>query len=148
MIASCLLAGGEAKKVDNEKKKEYLKQYRMAVKAVKILEDDIKELRLSKMCPSVVLDDMPRSRGINDLSGYAAKVDEQIRKLKEARYKRISLYTDINTRIKQMDNEMEKNILRLKYIQGLSFLSVAIAIGCKRTKVYETYKSAIENFKL
>ena len=73
---------------ENEKKKEYLKSYRRAIKREQDILDEIQRLRLDKMFPSVVNDGMPHGSSHSDLSDYVAILDEQIDLLKEERLDR------------------------------------------------------------
>ena len=61
---------------ENEKKKEYLKSYRRAIKREQDILDEIQRLRLDKMFPSVVNDGMPHGSSHSDLSDYVAILDE------------------------------------------------------------------------
>lgn len=106
---------------ENEEKKEYLRSYRRAVKREKDILDEIQRLRTDKMFPSVVNDGMPRGSSQSDLSDYIAILDEQIELLKTERLEKARCYQKIERQIKQMENEDEQEVLRLRYITGLRF---------------------------
>mgnify|MGYP001212015072 CR=1 FL=1 len=136
-------------KNDNELKKEYLKSYGDAIRAEKAIEDEIQQLRLDKMCPSVVIDDMPHgSGGCSDLSGYAAKVDELLGELHQSMEERIELRREIIRKIEAMQNETEKLVLRLKYIQGKTFEKIAVDLRYTYRHVTRLHGQALRNFKL
>ena len=80
---------------NNDLKKAYLQSYIPSINAAKRIEEEIEQLRLDKMMPSVIMDDMPHAHNKTDLSDYMAKLDELINKLIAARYKRIDLYAEI-----------------------------------------------------
>lgn len=65
---------------ENEKKKQYLWSYREAVRQMERSELKIREMRLNRVSPSAVADGMPRAHGGNDLSGYAALLDQEERR--------------------------------------------------------------------
>ena len=110
---------------ENEEKKEYLKSYRRAVKREKDILDEIQRLRADKMFPSVANDGMPKGSNQSDLSDYIAILDEQIELLKAERLEKARCYQKIERQIKQMENEDEQEVLRLRYITGLKWEEVA-----------------------
>lgn len=57
-------------KNEMDTKKEYLHSYMSAVKAAKRIEEEIERLRLDKMLPSLIMDDMPHAHDQKDLSDY------------------------------------------------------------------------------
>ena len=74
----------ETVKEENEKKKEYLKQYGKALRQEKRIEEELERLKLDRMLPgALAADGLPKSSNLSDLSDYAAEVDEQERKLVE-----------------------------------------------------------------
>lgn len=109
---------------ENEEKKEYLKSYRRAVKREKDILDEIQRLRAGKMFPSVANDGMPKGSNQSDLSDYIAILDEQIELLKVERLEKARCYQKIERQIKQMENEDEQEVLRLRYITGLKWEEV------------------------
>lgn len=110
---------------ENEEKKEYLRSYRRAVKREKDILDEIQRLRSDKMFPSVANDGMPKGSNQSDLSDYIAILDEQIELLKVERLEKARCYQKIEKQIKQMENEDEQEVLRLRYITGLKWEEVA-----------------------
>lgn len=138
---------GETNK-ENERKKDYLKSYKSAVIAAKVIQEEIDELRLDKMHPSVISDGMPHASTCSDLSSYAAKLTELEEKLIAARYRRIKLYTDILDRIEGMQDEKEKNVLRLKYLHCKNWEEVAKRTGYTSRQVYRIHLIAINNFMM
>ena len=93
-------------KEENEKKKEYLKQYGKALRQEKRIEEELERLKLDRMLPgALTTDGLPKSSNLSDLSDYAAEVDEQERKLVEQRKKRVRIRTEIRERIEQRSEE-------------------------------------------
>ena len=80
------------KKEENQKKIAYLKKYKYAILDEKMILEEIQRLRADKMFPSLAMDGMPHGNGTSDLSEYAARLDEEINKLKDdAKLKRIKI---------------------------------------------------------
>lgn len=133
---------------ENEKKKEYLKSYRRAVKREQDILEEIQRLRLDKMFPSVVNDGMPHGSSHSDLSDYMAIMDEQIELLKEERLEKVRCYQRIERQIRQMENEDEQEVLRLRYIKGLKWEEVAVKMDYSWRQIHRIHSSALISFKI
>ena len=95
----------ETVKEENEKKKEYLKQYGKALRQEKRIEEELERLKLDWMLPgALAADGMPKSSSLSDLSDYMAKIDELERKLIRQRRKKVQIRTEIRERIEELDN--------------------------------------------
>ena len=133
---------------ENEQKKEYLKSYRRAIKREQDILDEIQRLRLDKMFPSVINDGMPHGSSHSDLSDYAAILDEQIELLKEERLEKVRCYQKIERQIRQMENEDEQEVLRLRYILGMKWEEVAVKMAYSWKQTHRIHSSALQNFKM
>lgn len=135
---------------ENERKKEYLRSYQRAVRREREILDEIQRLRESKMFPTLALGDgMPKgSGGQSDLAEYAAILDGEIEKLKQERLRQARLYRDIEDRIRCMTDDNEQRVLRLKYIQGLTWEKVAVEMKCSWRNVHYVHSKALEHFKI
>lgn len=135
-------------KTENEKKKEYLWGYQKTKRQLERLEEELAELRLDKMCPSVIQDGMPHASGGGDLSGYAARVDALERKILKARYKRIQRFKEIRDRIERLEDENEKDVLVYRYIKGMKWEDIAVKMNIGYRHVLRMHGKALENFKM
>jgi predicted DNA-binding protein (UPF0251 family) len=133
---------------ENEEKKEYLKSYRRAVKREKDILDEIQRLRADKIFPSVANDGMPKGSNQSDLSDYIAILDEQIELLKVERLEKARCYQKIEKQIRQMGNEDEQEVLRLRYITGLKWEEVAARMSYSWKHIHRIHSSALCNFKM
>ena len=133
---------------ENEEKKEYLRSYRRAVKREKDILDEIQRLRSDKIFPSVANDGMPKGSNQSDLSDYIAILDEQIELLKVERLEKARCYQKIEKQIKQMENEDEQEVLRLRYITGLKWEEVAARMSYSWKHIHRIHSSALCNFKM
>ena len=133
---------------ENEQKKEYLKSYRRAIKREQDILDEIQRLRLDKMFPSVVNDGMPHGSSHSDLSDYIAILDEQIDLLKEERLEKVRCYQKIERQIRQMENEDEQEVLRLRYILGMKWEEVAVKMDYSWRQIHRIHSSALLNLKI
>ena len=133
---------------ENEKKKRYLMSYRWAKKQEERILEEIRELRMDKMFPSAVNDGMPKGSEQRDLSDYAAKLDELIEELKEERLEKIKRLQSIERVIKEIDNEDAQTILRLRYIDGLRWEEVCVAINYEWAQMHRIHARALREIKI
>ena len=135
-------------RTENERKKAYLRRYLEAKRMQEVLEREIDELRLDRMIPgSPAQDGMPHGSGGGDLSGYAARLDELDRKLREQLERKIQLRAEITEKIDAMPNETESLLLRLRYIHGLKWEEVAVKMDYSWRAVHKIHSKALEHFK-
>lgn len=135
-------------KTENEKKKEYLKSYRDAVVAETQIKEEIDQLRLDKMFPSLVQDGMPHGSGSSDLSAYAAKLDELLSELEEQMNERIQLRREIVRKIECMDSETEKAVLRYRYIHMLKWEEIAVKMSYTWQHIHRIHGKALSHFEM
>lgn len=133
---------------ENEKKKEFLRRYRRAVRREQEILDEIQRLRADKMFPSVCNDGMPRGSSQTDLSDYMAEIDAAIEDLKEERLERIKIYRGIEMRIRRMENEDEQEVLRLKYIKGMNLETAAEKMDYSYRTILDIHGKALKNFEI
>ena len=138
----------EQEKAENEKKKEYLKSYLPLVKAAKRLEEELEELRASKMFPSMGCDGMPHGSGGGDMSDYIIKLDAVMSRLIKARYARIERYSDIFTDIERMEDEQEKEVLSYRYLKGYNWEKICDLTGYSWKQMHRIHARALKNFKI
>mgnify|MGYP001863189940 CR=1 FL=1 len=131
----------------NEAKKEYLSSYQKAVRREQEILDEIQQLRMDEMFPSVVNDGIPKGSEQRDLSDYVAKLDELIEKLKQERFEKIKRMDDILYHISLLRDEDEKRVLRLRYIKGLKWEEVAVNMDYKWAQMHRIHSRALKNFK-
>ena len=136
------------KMTENEKKKEFLRRYRRAVRREQEILDEIQRLRADKMFPSVCNDGMPRGSSQTDLSDYAANIDEAIEELKEERLEKIKIYREIEIRIRCVKDEDEQEVLRMRYIKGMKWEEVAVKMNYSYRGVLKIHGKALENFEI
>ena len=135
-------------KTENENKKEYLKSYRDAVIAETQIKEEIDQLRLDKMFPSLVQDGMPHGSGSSDLSAYAAKLDELLSELEEQMNERIQLRREIVRKIESMDSETEKAVLRYRYIHMLKWEEIAVKMSYTWQHIHRIHGKALSHFEM
>lgn len=148
-IVWILKQSGEVIPMDNEmeQKKEYLRSYRKTRAEAKATQETINELRLNKMCPSMgAQDGMPKGNGSSDLSGYASRLDELERKLREKQDKSVRLMGEITDSIAEMEDATERTLLRYRYICGYTWEQIAVDLGYSWQWVHKLHARALKHF--
>lgn len=133
---------------ENEKKKDYLKGYERAIRQMERSDERIREIRLNKICPTVIMDGMPHTFGGKDLSDYAALMEEEERKYRKARYLRIKRCQEISDKIEQMKNEDEKDVLMYRYIKRMKWEKISDKMGFDVRQIYNIHGKALTHFEL
>lgn len=126
--------------IETEKKK-YLNQYAPCVEAVKEIERSLadleKEIREFLRCIDIEL-----------LKSYFESLKQVRKMLFQARYRKWFLYLDIYKKIEKMEDETERRVLRLKYLEGYSWEQVAEEIGYSVRQIHNIHKKSLENLKI
>ena len=133
---------------ENEKKKEFLRKYRRAVRREQDILDEIQRLRADKMFPSVCNDGMPRGSSQTDLSDYIAEIDAAIEDLKEERLEKIKIYREIEMRIRCMKDEDEQEVLRMRYIKGMKWEDIVEKINYSYSGTLKLHGSALTDIEI
>lgn len=135
-------------KSGNDKKKEYLRGYRVHVRRISRIESELAELRAMRGSMSINNDGMPHGSNQGDLSDYAAEVDDLERKLVEERYNRIMEYKDVARRIKNLKSENEKDVLFYRYIKGMDWWEIAEKMSYSERWIHKLHGKALAHFEL
>lgn len=133
---------------ENDLKKVYLSKFRESKEAVKRIEDQITALELYEASPKTIDIEMHGSRARKDMSDYAAKKDELISKMMQARYMRVSTYTDIFQAIENVPNERERQVLTYRYIKCLKWEEIAVEMHVEWAQVHRIHANALKHFKI
>lgn len=135
-------------KEENEKKKEYLRRYHAAELAEREIREEIDDLRMNKMFPTLIQDGMPHGSSCGDLSAYAVQLDELMAELKAQMEQRIRLRKEITAKIEEMPDETEKTVLRLRYIRWLRWEQIAEKMGYSFRNITRIHGKALQDLKI
>lgn len=134
---------------ENEKKKLFLKSYLRDKQAVRRIEEQLAELRLSKLSPGMSMGDgMPHGSDMRDLSDYAAKVDELERELIRKRFDRIQSFRKVQAAIEELEDEAEKDLLTYRYLRGMKWEEIAVKTGYSWRKIHYLHGDALEHLEI
>lgn len=132
----------------NEEKKEYLLSYKEYKQQAKRLEEQLEEIRLGKMFPSLVQSDMPSAHNQKDFSDYMVRCDELIDEILKQRYKAIERFTEIQKQIELMENEKEKMILTYRYIRNYNWGKICEMMEYSWKQIHRIHDKALSNFEI
>ena len=134
---------------ENEKKKLFLKSYLRDKQAVRRIEEQLAELRLSKLYPGMSMGDgMPHGSDMRDLSDYAAKVDELERELIRKRFDRIQSFRKVQAAIEEIEDETEKDLLTYRYLNGMKWEEIAVKMGYSWKHIHRIHAAALKDLKM
>lgn len=135
-------------KQENERKKEYLDGYRKCIRQIDRLNEELAEIRINKMFPSMTQDGMPHAHNNTDLSVYASRIDKTERKIIKARYLKIQKMKEITEKIERMDDENEKDVLFYRYIRLMKWEEIAVKMKYTYRNVTKIHGRALCNFQI
>ncbi len=130
--------------------KEYLLQYRVVQREIEDLDYRMAQLRLKYAAPSAInYSDMPKAHNTeHDLSDYVAKMDEMTDYM-ISKYTRLrGVEVDIYLRLDRMENQDERELLRYRYIDGLTWVQIADRLHTVERNVYFIHGRALRNFPM
>lgn len=136
------------RKEENHRKIAWLNKYLAAVREEQMILDEIQRLREDKMFPSLVMDGMPHGSSQSDLSEYAAKLDEQMAKLKKWQDEKVRTYSDILDRIHRVTDDNQRALLICRYIKGMSWEDIAVKLGYTWRHVHRIHSQALDGINI
>lgn len=131
-----------------EQKKEYLRGYEKAKRQMERSELKIREMRLNRICPPVINDGMPHASSQNDLSSYAALLDQEEKRYMRYRYQRIQKCKEITDRIERLSDEDEKDVLMYRYIKLMKWEDICVKMNFSWKWVHKIHSKALNHFKI
>ena len=130
--------------------KEYLVQYQHIQREIEDIDRRMAQVRLKYAAPSAInYSDMPKAHNSNhDLSDYVAKMDE-LTDYMISKYTRLrGIEIDIYMRVDRMENQQERELLRYRYIDGMTWTQVADAMLTTERNVYFIHGRALQHFPM
>ena len=133
---------------ENEAKKQFLRKYQSLLRKERQLEREIESIRSRYTGQAITYSDMPHGTDQRDLSDYAAEVDDLLRDLEATKWQAIHQYHLIASSIEDMEDDREKELLRLKYLQDLAWEEVAVEMHYDIRHVFRIHGHALYNLNV
>ena len=130
--------------------KEYLQQYRHIQREIEDIDRRMAQIRLKYAAPSAInYSDMPKAHNSeHDLSDYIVKMDE-LTDYMISKYTRLrGIEVDIYMRVDRMENQRERELLRFRYIDGMTWTEIADALDTTERTVYFIHGRALRHFPM
>lgn len=124
--------------------KAFLRQYRAALLYAERCARDLDALR-DVGIRSPRLDGMPRSTGgTGGLDRQMILIDAAQRRLDREREKALALLEETEDLIAELEDYRQKNVIRLRYIDGLNWEQIATELHWSERTVYNIHGKALE----
>ena len=133
----------------NEAKKTFLRRYQVLLRREQHLQQEIEAIRSRYTGQAITYSDMPHGTDQHDLSDFAAEVDDLLRELEATKWQVIHQYHLIASSIEALeaDDEREKEVLRLRYLQDMEWQDIADAMGWDRVTIWRVHGNALMHFE-
>ena len=132
---------------ENRKKIEYLSRYKKLGYRIKQLEDE-RDMWLSRVCKlSQHISDMPKAKGgsnSNQMDHYmeiTETISQEIRDIHKTR-------KEIAGIINSIQDDTLKNVMRFRYLSGMTFEQIAVAMDYSWRQVCRKHGEALEKIKM
>lgn len=131
------------------KKKVYLNSYTTLSAESESLIEQIKAFR-EKMYSTrtQVYGDSPRTHNASDISDKFKQEEHLLCKWEEDYKRAVKRCGEIYCRIENMEDELEKTVLKMHYLRKMTFEEIAKKLHSSERQIYRIHKRALNNFQL
>ncbi len=133
----------------NQEKKEYLRRYKAADDEINDLMREKERIlsRLTRMTASAT--GMPHGGGDTDqLTNGVAKIIELEKEIDAKVDKLVELRREIEASIETVDSNIQRRLLKLRYIDGMTWERVAVEMNYSYMQVCRLHGKALNAFKM
>lgn len=129
--------------------KEELKEYLETKREIKIIEEKIEYLESKKTSiKSMIIDDMPKPEPEQDRLGQLlVQIEELIDLYNEKQDKLFKQQMKIEKCIDKLDNSKERNIMRLRYLEGMKWEKVCVETNYSWEGIHKVHRRILAKIK-
>ena len=129
--------------------KEELKEYIETKREIKIIEEKIEFLESKKTSiKSQIITDMPRGEAEQDRLGQLLiQIEELIELYNEKQSNLIKQQTKIENCIDKLDNALERNIMRLRYLESKKWEKICVEVNYSWENVHRIHRKILSKIK-
>lgn len=124
--------------------KAYLRSY---IPARRYAEKCFRDLDAEVFLRSPKMDGMPRSVEAHGLEEQVARIEAARKKAEAARAKVLAMLEDIENRIEALENFDQRTVIKLHYIDGLSWAKVAQEMYISERTLYYIHGRALAEMR-
>lgn len=129
--------------------KEELKEYIETKREIKIIEEKIEYLESKKTSiKSMIIDDMPKPEPEQDRLGeLLGEIEELIELYNEKQSNLIKQQMKIEKCIEKLDNALERNIMRLRYLESMKWEKICVEVNYSWENVHRIHRKILSKIK-
>lgn len=129
--------------------KEELKEYIETKREIKIIEEKIEFLESKKTSiKSMIIDDMPKPEPEQDrLGGLLGEIEELIDIYNKKQDKLFKQQMKIEKCIDKLEDSIDRNILRLKYIDGYTWERICVMLNYSWNGIHKKHRKILEKIR-
>lgn len=129
--------------------KEELKEYIETKREIKIIEEKIEFLKEKKTSiKSMIIDDMPKPEPEQDrLGDLLGEIEELIDIYNKKQDKLFKQQMKIEKCIDKLEDSIDRNIMRLKYIDGYTWERICVIIGYSWNGIHKKHRKILEKIR-
>lgn len=129
--------------------KEELKEYIETKREIKIIEEKIEHLESKKTSiKSMIIDDMPKPEPEQDRLGeLLGEIEELIDIYNKKQDKLFKQQIKIEKCIDKLDNALERNIMRLRYLEGHKWEKICVEVNYSWENVHRIHRKILSKIK-
>lgn len=126
--------------------KEELKGYVETKREIKIIKEKIEDLECKKTSiKSMIIDDMPKAEPTKDrLLELIGEIEELIDLYNEKQIRLIREQMKIENCIDKLEDSIDRNIMRLKYIEGYTWERICVTIGYSWNGIHKKHRKILD----
>lgn len=133
----------------NEKKKEFLNNYKNLCRKIKSLEEQLQSLKEVEQSAKIQqLTDMPKSGRQTDLSDYIVRAEKVMSKIIKLKRECEGRKLEIENIIADMQDGIEADILRKRYLEFKTWEQICVEIGYSWRQTHYIHSKALSNLKI
>lgn len=139
----------ELEKKEIERKKEYLNSYKKKARKLKSLREQEQTFRIGIENPkAIIYSDMPSSHNQRDQSDNMVELEKVQQKIIKKIDEIIKLRTNIEDKIADMEDGIESDIIRKRYLEFKEWTEISIEIGYCWKQTHRKHSQALKNINI
>ena len=129
--------------------KEELKEYTETKREIEIIKEKIEYLESKKTSiKSMIIDDMPKPEPEQDRLGeLLGEIEELIELYNEKQIKLMKQQIEIENCIDKLDNALERNIMRLRYLESMKWEKICVEVNYSWENVHRIHRKILRKIK-
>lgn len=134
---------------ENDQKKEYLHSYKILCRKLESLEEQLQSLREVEQSAKIQsISDMPKGSKQTDLSDIMVKIEAVFTKIVRLKVECLERKLEIENRIADMEDGIEADILRKRYLEFKPWEQICVEIGYSWMQTHRLHSKALSKLTI